>query len=190
MPRLPYLSREDLPEDKRHVYDRIASTRSVDASVAEIPRVFKLVLNSPDAAQAVAALGEHVRFGSALDPAARETAILSTAREMNSQYEWTHHEPIARRVGVRAQVIEAIRVGRGPTGLTGREAVFAQAAREMVTGSGLTDRTFQAVERLLGLALAVELIVLIGYYSMLGRVMDALGIELEPGVEPGLPEDS
>ena len=103
MARLPYVEREDLSEDKRHIYDRIAETRRGDKAVSEIPRVFKLVLNSPDAARAVAALGEYVRFGSALDPVVREIAILSTARELRSQYEWTHHEPIARRVGVRDQ---------------------------------------------------------------------------------------
>ena len=187
MARLPYVEREDLSEDKRPIYDRIAETRRGDKAVSDIPRVFKLVLNSPDAARAVAALGEYVRFGSALDPVVREIAILSTARELHSQYEWTHHEPIARRVGVRDQVIEAIRTGRAPMGLPPKEGVFAQVPKEMVTGDGLTDRTYQAIEHLLGPQLAVELIVLVGYYSMLGRVMEALGIELESGVEPGLP---
>ena len=187
MARMPYITREEIPEDKRHIYDRIAETRRSDPQ-SEIPRVFQLILNNPDAAQAVGALGEYLRFGASLDPAVRETAVLSTAREMNSQYEWTHHEPIARQAGVREEVIDAIRSGKAPMGLPPKEGVFAQVAKEMVTGTGLTDRTFQAVEHLLGPEQTVELIVLVGYYSMLSRVMDALGIELEPGVEPRLPE--
>jgi 4-carboxymuconolactone decarboxylase len=190
MPRLPYKTREDLPETKRHIYDRIAETRSGDKGANGMPRVFQLILNNPDAAQPVAALGEYLRFGSSLDAAIRETTILSVAREMGSQYEWAHHEPIARRVGVRDEVIEAIRSGKAPMGLPPKEGVFAQVAKEMVIGKGLSDRTFQAVEHLLGPEQTVELIVLVGYYSMLSRVMDALGIELEPGVEPGLPESA
>ena len=97
---------------------------------------------------------------------------------------------VARRVGVRDEVIEAIRSGKAPMGLPPKEGVFAQVAKEMVIGKGLSDRTFQAVEHLLGPEQTVELIVLVGYYSMLSRVMDALGLELEPGVEPGLPESA
>ena len=190
MPRLPYKTREDLPETKRHIYDHIAETRSGDKSAKGMPRVFQLILNNPDAAQPVAALGEYLRFGSSLDPAIRETTILSVAREMGSQYEWAHHEPIARQVGVRDEVIEAIRSGKAPMGLPPKEGVFAQVAKEILSGKSLSDRTFQAVEHLLGPEQTVELIVLVGYYSMLSSVMDALGIELEPGVEPGLPESA
>ena len=43
MARLPYVEREDLSEDKRYIYDRIAETRRGDKAVSEIPRVFKLV---------------------------------------------------------------------------------------------------------------------------------------------------
>ena len=186
MARLPYISREDLPPDKHHIYDRIAETRGGAGTSGEAPRAFQLILNSPDAAGAVASLGEHVRFKSSLDPVIRETAILSTARQINSQYEWAHHEPIARQVGVRDQVIESIRSGRAPMGLPAKEGVFAQVAKELVDKGSLTERTFQAILHLLGPEHTVDLIVLVGYYTMLGRTLEALGIELEAGMEPGL----
>ena len=186
MARLPYISREDLPPDKHNIYDRIAQTRGGAGTPGEVPRAYQLLLNSPDAAGAVASLGEHVRFKSPLDPVIRETAILSTARQLNSQYEWAHHEPIARQVGVRDQVIESIRSGRAPMGLPAKEGVFAQAAKELVDKGSLTERTFQAILHLLGPEHTVDLIVLVGYYTMLGRTLDALGIELEAGMEPGL----
>ena len=185
MARLPYCSREDLPEDRRYIYDRIAETRGGHT----IPRPFQLLLSSPDATEAVAGLGEYLRFKSSLDPVVRETLILSTAREIHSQYEWAHHEPIARRVGVRDEVIESIRTGRAPMGLPAKEGVFAQAAREMVRGGSLGERTFQAILHLLGPVQTVDVIVLVGYYTMLGAAMESLGVELESGQEPGLPED-
>ena len=71
-------------------------------------------------------------------------------------------------------------------GLPAKEGVFAQAAKELVGKGTLTDRTFQAVLHLLGPQQTVDLIGLVGYYAMLGGALNALGIELEPGLESGL----
>ena len=181
MARLPYISRDDLPQDKRDIYDRIVETRASTES-GRMPHSFQALLNSPDAADVVAALGEYLRFKSPLDPVVRETAILAVAHELNSQYEWAHHEPIARRVGVRDEVIESIRIGRAPMGLPAKEGVFAQAAKELAGTGTMTERTLQAVLHLLGPQQTVDLIVLIGYYSMLSGALKALGVELEPEI--------
>jgi 4-carboxymuconolactone decarboxylase len=181
MARVPYIARVDLPADKKHVYDRIASTRGT------VPRVFQALMNSPEAAEVVAAVGEYLRYRCPLDAAVRETAILATAREMGNQYEWSQHEPVARKAGVRAEVIEAIRSGKAPMGLPAKEGVFVQAAREIVRNGTLTDRTFQAVHHLLGVAQTVDLVVLVGYYSMVSRVIHTLDVELDPGLKAGLP---
>ena len=180
MSRVPYVSREELPPDKRGAYDRIAGTRGA------VLNVFGALLNSPDIADAVAALGEYIRYKSPLDPAVREITILSTARETGSEYEWAQHEPVARDVGVRDEVIEAIRSGRAPMGIPAKEGVYAQAAKELVNQGTLSDRTFQAVEHLVGPAQTVDLIVLVGYYSMIARAIKALGVELEEGKESTL----
>ena len=185
MARLPYVSRNDLPRDKQHVYDRIVDTRASVESGRGMPRSFQALLNSPDAAEVVAALGEYLRFESPLDPVVREIAIISVAHELKSQYEWAHHEPIARQVGVRDEVIESIKSGRAPMGLPAKEGVFAQAAKELAGKGTLTERTFQAILHLLGPQQTVDLVVLIGYYAMLAGALNALGVELEPGLEPG-----
>lgn len=178
MARLPYVSRDDLPQDKHHIYDRIAETRG-SAEPEGVPRSFQVLLNSPDASKAVAALGEYIRFESPLDPVTRETAILAVAHELDSQYEWTHHEPIARHVGVRDEVIESIKSGRAPMGLPAKEGVFAQAAKELAGKGTMTGRTFQAILHLLGPQQTVDLVVLIGYYTMLAGALSALGVEPE-----------
>lgn len=187
MARIPYVNREDLPVDKRPVYDRIAETRGgIDGK--GMPNSFRLLLNGPDVADAVGALGEHIRLRSSLHPAFRETAILGVARALSSQYVWGHHEPIARDVGVRSEVIEAIRSGRAPMGLPPKEGVFAQAGKEFVRDGALSERTFQAIEHLLGVEGAVELVVVIGYYVMLNGVLASLGVELDEHVEASLHE--
>ena len=188
MPRLPYVSSEELSPDQREAYAHIGRVRGDPDTGHSVPLPFQVLFNSPGAAASVASLGEYLRFSSRLDPVVRETAILSTVHEMGSEYEWAHHEPVARQAGVRDEVIESIKSGRAPMGLPAKEGVFAQAAKELVARGTLTDRTFEAVLHLLGPQQTVDLIVLIGYYTMIVRVMDALGIELEAEFSPGLPE--
>ncbi len=175
MPRLPYVDRTDLPEDKQHVYDAIEKSRGAVANV------FRALLNSPDAASKVGELGGYLRYETTLDPAIREMVILTTARELGIEYEWTHHVSVARDAGVREEVIEAIRSGRAPMGLPAKEGVFAQAAKELLRDPTLSDATFQAIEHLVGPEQTVDLIVLVGYYAMLARVIKTLGVELEEG---------
>ena len=180
MPKFPYATRADLAPDKQHVYDGIAGSRG------RVGHVFQELLTSPDAAEVVAAVGDYIRYRSPLDPAVRETAILSTAREHNNDYEWSGHVGLAREAGVREEVIDAIRSGRAPMGLPAKEGVFVQAARELVRDGTMSDRTFQAIEHLLGPLQTVDLIVLVGYYSMLSRAITALGVELDDGVTSDL----
>ena len=187
MARLPYISKDQLPADKQSLYDHVAETRG-GIEGGGMPRSFQLLMNSPDAAASVAQLGEHIRLQSSLDPAIRETAILGTARALNSQYEWAHHEPVARQVGVREEVIEAIRSGRAPMGLPPKEGVFVGAAKELVLRGALSERTVQAIDHLLGPQGTVDVVVVISYYAMLHRASASLGIELEPGLEADLPD--
>ena len=94
MPRVPTLERQELSEDKRDVYDEIVGSRG------SIVGPFSVLLNSPEAARRIAHLGAYIRFESTLSPATREIAILVAGREADCQFEWTYHEPEARKAGV------------------------------------------------------------------------------------------
>jgi 4-carboxymuconolactone decarboxylase len=182
MAKLPYVSREDLPEDKRHVYDRIDETRG------SVDHIFRLLLNSPDAAEAVTNVGEFIRFKSPLDPVVREIAILAVARETNSKYEWAQHEPVAQRDGVPDRTIEAIRNGRAPMGVPAKEGVYAQGVKELLRKGKMSEMTFKAIEHLLGPAQTLDFLVLVGYYSMLAGIMATLDIDLDEGLVANFPK--
>ena len=186
MARVQYVERDQLDDEGSRIFDHIAETRGSIEPSAPMPNSFRALMNSPKAAEAVGQLGEYLRLHTTLDPVVREIAIISVARHTNSHYEWAHHEPIAREVGVRTQVIESIRTGRAPMGLPAKEGVFAQAAKELVVNGDLTDRTFQAIEHLLGPQAVVEFVTLVGYYAMLSVALRALGIEMEEGLASNL----
>ena len=182
MAKLPYVSREELSEDKLHIYDHISETRG------NVLNIFRTLLNSPDAAEVVTAVGEYIRFKSLLDPIIREITILSVARETNAVYEWAQHEPIARSEGVSLSTIDAIRSGRAPMGIPAKEGIFAQAAREIVQKGEMTNRTYQAVEHLLGPVQTLDLVVLVGYYTLLANIMRPFAVEIEDGVNVNFPD--
>ncbi len=186
MARVPYIDREDLAESDRLIFDRIAIPNGEAGTGSRMPNSRRALLNSPGAAEAVGRLGDYVRSESRLDPVAREIAILSVARQTDSDYEWANHEHSARQVGVTDQVIESIRTGRAPMGIPAKDGIYAQAAKELVSQRTLSPRTFQAVEHLLGPGGAVELIVLVGYYTLLSTALAALDVELDAGLESNL----
>ena len=183
MSRVPYVTRDDLPEDKQMIYDQIGSHRG------DVANPFRALLNSVDLAGKVAAVGEHVRFKLTTIPDdIRETVTLSTARELDCQYEWSRHVPWAQTAGVRNEVIETIRDGTSLRSLFPKEAVFIQFTQELLRERKIRDTTYSAVEHLLGKQGAVDLVVIIAYYTLLAHVMAGLEVELESGIEPLLPE--
>lgn len=186
MARVRYVERDQLDKGGRQIYDHIAEIRGSIEPNTPMPNSFRALMNSPKTAEAVGQLGEYLRLNTSLDPVVREIAIISVARHTNSDYEWAHHEPIAREVGVRPQVIESIRTGRAPMGIPAKEGIFAQAAKELVINGDLTDRTFQAVEHLLGPQETVEFVTLVGYYAMLAVALRALGVDMDEGMESDL----
>jgi 4-carboxymuconolactone decarboxylase len=179
MARVPYLSKEDLPLDKQDLYDQIASRRG------HVARPFAALLNSPEVASQIATLGDQLHNVSAtISPDAREIITLTTARILECQYIWTHHCDSAKETGVRNEVIEAIREGGTPRRLLPKESIFIQFTRELLIDKQVRDTTYSAVEHLLGQQGSIDLIITIGYYTMLCFAINALQMELEEGVEP------
>ncbi|MBI4199589.1 MAG: carboxymuconolactone decarboxylase family protein [Chloroflexi bacterium] len=184
MARLPYVTRDSLPPEEQELYDRMASPNE------RLINIFAVLMHSPKLARRIASMVTYLLFrcSETLSPQAREIVILTTARELECQYEWTHHIPWAKKVGLRDEVVEAIRDGLPVRRLLPKEGVFVQFARELVKERRVQDATFNAVLHLLGPQGTMELTVTVGYYAMLAHVMPALQVDLEQGLTPLLPE--
>ena len=73
-------------------------------------------------------------------------------------------------------------------GIPAKEGIFAQAAREIVQKGEMTNRTYQAVEHLLGPVQTLDLVVLVGYYTLLANIMRTFAVEIEDGVNVNFPD--
>ncbi|HWI19553.1 MAG TPA: carboxymuconolactone decarboxylase family protein, partial [Vicinamibacterales bacterium] len=81
------------------------------------------LLVSPDLMNRVSALGEYLRYRSALPPRLSEFAILVTAAHWKQSFEWEIHAPIALAAGVSQETIDAVWAHVPPPNLAQDEQV-------------------------------------------------------------------
>ncbi len=112
--RLPPVKREDLDEEGKKQYDSQVGRKASGRSVAGLRGPGGLNLYSPKAAFHLSGLSNYLRYDSGMSGRVREIAILVTARELDHQFEWTVHEPVALKEGVPKEVIQVIK-GRKST---------------------------------------------------------------------------
>jgi 4-carboxymuconolactone decarboxylase len=183
MPRVELLERDQIPDDNQHYYDEIAKYRG------HVARPFKALLNSPTIATKIASLGEELRYVSpTISPEIREIVTLTIAKTLKCEYVWTHHIDSAQEIGVRVEVIEAIKNNIPPRKLLPKEGVFVQFTKELLENAKISNPTYSAVDHLLGQKAIIDLISIIGYYNMLCLSINGLEIDLEDGVNPQLNE--
>jgi 4-carboxymuconolactone decarboxylase len=178
MTRLPNPMREELSPEDQAVYDRIVASRG------GLVGPFAMLMHDPPVADRVAELGAQLRFRSVLPGADRELAILTAGREVEAAYEWAAHEPLGLREGVRPEAIAVVRDRRPTDELKPREALIVDTVRALFREHRLSDDQYRRAEAELGRQGLVELIVLAGYYGMIGFVLNAFEVDLPPGVTP------
>jgi 4-carboxymuconolactone decarboxylase len=138
---------------------------------------------------------DYLRFGNdgERDQRLAELAIIATARELDSQYEWSAHEPAARREGLEEEIIELVRAGRPLPetqtlpGLGDRERAIIQVARELVNEPKLSRDAFETAQRLFGNEGVMDLAGLIGYYTFVNYTLKTFDVQRAPGSELLLP---
>ena len=184
--RLPLLKREDLGEVGRRYYDR-ANTPG-GHSIVGLRGPAGIRLYSENSLEHAQGLNRYLRFETRFSPRIRETAILVTAREMDCQFEWTAHEPEARKQGVTAEVVDVIKHRKSTDELGEIDATIIDLGREIFVDHKVSPATFARAKALFGSHDLVELVMLMGMYASTAALLIAFDMQLRPGQEPLLPE--
>ena len=183
--RLPLPRREDLDADAQKIYDESANPSG--GTLRGLRGPGGLYLHSPKLATRLRPLINYFRTGAGFSGRTREVAILSTARECDSQFEWAAHEAEAIRQGVPAATIEVIKHRRATSGLEPIDAIVIDICRGAYGSHRVPSDLYARALKQFGKEQLVDLVMLMGYYVMTAGLLTTFDMQLDDGVKPPLP---
>jgi 4-carboxymuconolactone decarboxylase len=183
--RLPLPKREELDELGRQLYDRATDPRG--GTIRGLKGPSGIQLHSPGLSQYASPLNRYLRYGAGFSGRVRELAILTTARECDSQFEWAAHEPAALKEGVPASIVEIIKHRRSTAGLEPADAIIIELGREIFGARKVRSETYARAEKQFGRRGLVDLVSLMANYAGTAALLTAFDMQLDEGQEPLLP---
>jgi len=183
--RLPVVKREQMDEDGKKVYDHVAGGAG---KIASPTGPASIGLYSPGVAEPLRTLNEYLRRkGNILGNPITELAILVAAREGDSQYIWSAHEPAALKAGITQPVIDMIKYNKAISGAGEKETVVIRVGRQLLREHKLNSDTFAKAVEIFGKQGTVELVTLMGDYTLNGLLTNAFDQHLPAERKPLLP---
>jgi AhpD family alkylhydroperoxidase len=107
----------------------------------------------------------------------RELVTLRVAHRVGSPYEWAHHTRSARIEGVTDDEIAA--VVAGPDAWDDLTAAKLRAVDEIYDLRAISQETWNCLAQVYSERQLIELMMLIGFYSMTGWMLNSLDIEID-----------
>jgi 4-carboxymuconolactone decarboxylase len=173
--RLPAIAPEAMTPAQRAVHDAtVAGPRG-----RMVPPVAAW-LHSPGVAGPAQMLGRHIRYESSLPLAWNEMAILLVARHWGASYEWYAHKRMALEAGLAPAVVAAILAGETPA-LPPEAAVIFDYAMSLLVKRNVSAGQHEAMVAHWGTKGVVDLVALLGYYTLVSMTLNAFDVGLPPG---------
>lgn len=133
---------------------------------------FEPLMYSPQVMSTARAMGDYLRFKSALGNSLSELAILMTAHEWQADYEWSLHYPLALAAGIGKDVADDIARGRRPAAMNPDEEIVFNFTSELLHTKHVSDATFERAKLRLGLKGVVDMTGIVGYYTLLAMQLN------------------
>jgi alkylhydroperoxidase family enzyme len=132
-------------------------------------------------------MGAAIADPEVLDPRLREAVILRVAHLSNSPYELHHHVPLGKTAGLTQPELDALASGDygALDPLLGAAARFTE---EVVTQLSPSDATLRALRTLVPDQIVINIVLTIGCYMSIARLIAVTGIELDADPLTRLPD--
>jgi 4-carboxymuconolactone decarboxylase len=177
--RLPPIPADKLTDEQKKSIADFKTARG-----AEVSGPFWPLLRSPEVMTRARAMGDYLRYKSALPPRLSEFVILMTARQWTQQYEWNTHYDIAIKAGLKLEVARAIAEGRRPEGMAEDEQILYDFCTELQHNRSITDATYARMVAKFGEPAVVDTIGIVGYYSLLAMMLNTARTPAGTGTAP------
>jgi 4-carboxymuconolactone decarboxylase len=169
--RLPLPKRENLDDAGKKAFDMVVNPNT--RTLAGLQGPLGIQMYSPQVAVLEHEINDYLRYQAGFDGRVRELAILITAREENSQFEWAIHERVALKEGLDKKIIDVVKYRQSNAGLPEREAVVIQLGREMLGRKNVSSETFARALKQFSPRGLVDLVSLMGNYSSKAALLRA-----------------
>jgi 4-carboxymuconolactone decarboxylase len=177
--RLPPIPADTMSAEQQKAVADFKAARGV-----ELSGPFHPLLRSPELLTRGRAMGDYLRYNSALPPRLSEFVILLTASHWAQQYEWAVHHPIALKEGVSQETATAIAEGRRPARMTEDEEVLYDLCTELQRTHVISDPTYAKALARFGERGVVDSVGIVGYYTFLAMQLNTSRTPAPAGTTP------
>ena len=183
--RLPLVRREDLPEGAKEIFDNHVTPGGDSHAGMQGPGGVRL--HSPRLAELSRPAVRYLRHETGLSTRIREVAILTSAREHDSKFEWQQHERVGLREGVSPETIDVIKHRKPVDGLEEAEAVVIEMGRQLFREHKLSSELFAKARDIFGEQKLIDLLANMGSYAATAILLAAVDMQVPPDEEILLP---
>ena len=168
MARIPYFDPADAEGRAREAYAKLPPLN-----------IFRMLGHSGDMLDAFIKLGNAILVYSELDPVLREIAIVRTGVLRGSTYEVFQHERISRQLGMSDDLIRAIHEGPEAKAFNEMQRLVMRLTDDIVKNTRASDATFKPLAEKLSYKELQELVITIGYYTMVSCFLETFDVDIE-----------
>ena len=167
------VDREDVAPEHHALFDALAALRG------RISGPSTVVLHSPGLARPWNEISEYLHRESIVEAEHAELAVCATAREKDCGYIWNAHLPLARKAGLAADTLAAVRDRRPVDQLPDPARSVVRYVRQLLQHNRVESVVFDQLLKAHDPRWLVELTVWIGRYAALAGILNAF--EVPPG---------
>ena len=189
--RLPLPKRETMSPADQQIFDSVMGKQQTGLSALgkERPQVR---MTSPGVTKGLEEAHHYLKYDAGIDDRLMAIAVMTTARQLVSQYEWTQWEQHARDPKdpryVEPYVIDTIKFCKSVTGLGEKDAAVITLGRELFGPRKVSSQTFAAMLKLFGPRRTVDIEELMALYASTADELVVFDQQLNPGQVPLLPK--
>jgi 4-carboxymuconolactone decarboxylase len=176
----------DLTPERMNEMQKQVAAEAASGKRGHVPAPLRAWLHSPEFGRRAQRLGEFVRYETSLGPALSELAILVVARFWTAQFEWYAHKREALKAGIELAVIDAIADRRVPDFKDAKSEIVFRYSKTLLEKKNVDATLHEETVMLLTETGTVELVGVIGYYSLVAMTLNAFDIGLPEGEIPSL----
>jgi 4-carboxymuconolactone decarboxylase len=109
----------------------------------------------------------------------RALVILRVSWQQRARYEWAHHVAIGTSAGLTEQDLTQIATGPDAAGWSAFDAALVRAVDELHGQATVSDQTWQQLATRYDQRQLLELLAMIGTYTMIAHILNACGVRID-----------